>query len=150
MNNSTKIIGECKNILKKHGIKYCEDFKVFKKSGLIHCQIEDWRGPTELDGFPVFTEKAAVGLLVVSCAFSHYCYFERDNREKLSKEYPSEYGEYESRKIIFESILNILKDYDADMYQTYIEKYTKYINTNRTAKEKWVFNTDLNKFETHI
>jgi len=87
---------------------------------------------------------------VVSCAFSHYCDFERYNREKLSKEYPSEYGEYEFRKIIFESILNILKDYDTDMYQTYIEKYTKYINKNRTAKEKWVFNTDLNKFETHI
>jgi hypothetical protein len=46
--------------------------------------------------------------------------------------------------------LNILKDYDAYMYQTYIRKYTKYINTNRTAKEKWVFNTDSNKFEIHV
>ncbi len=150
MNTSARIIDECKNVLKKYGIKYCEGFRIFKEFGLIHCQTEDWRGPTELDGFPVFTEKAAVGLLVVSCAFSHYCYFERDNREKLVKEYPSKYGEYEFRKIIFESILNILKDYDAYMYQTYIRKYTKYINTNRTAKEKWVFNTDSNKFEIHV
>ena len=149
MDTSNRIIDECKNILSKHGIKYCEDFKVFKKFGLIHCQIDDWRGPTELDDFPVFTEKAAVGLLVVSCAFSHYCYFERDNREKLSKEYPLEYGEYEFRKIIFESILNILKDYDTDMYETYISKYTKYINTNRTANGKWVFNSDSSKFEIH-
>jgi hypothetical protein len=150
MFNSIKTIKECKKILKKYGIKYCKDFSVFKRFGLIHCQVEDWRGPIEIDGFPVFTEKAAVGLLVESCAFSHYCNLEKDNRENLTKEYQLGYGEYEPRKFIFESILNVLKDYDKNIYQASIEKYTKHINTNRTTKDKWFFNADTKEFETYI
>ncbi len=150
MFNSIKIIHDCKKILKEHGIEYCENFSIFKRCGLIHCQVQDWRGPIELDGFPVFTEKAAVGLLVESCAFSHYCNLEKDNRENLTKEYQLGYGEYEPRKFIFESILNVLKDYDEDIYQAGIKKYTKYINTNRTTNDPWFFNVDIKEFETYI
>lgn len=36
MFESLKIISECKRILKKHNIKYDEDFRIYKKLGLIH------------------------------------------------------------------------------------------------------------------
>ena len=150
MFDSVKIIRECKSILKKHNIRYCEDFRIFRRFGLIHCQVEDWRGPVEVDGFPVSTAKAAIGLLIKACAFSHYCDLEKENRENLAKEYQLGYGEYESRKFIFENILNVLEDYDKDIYEANIQKYTKYINTNRTTKDKWFFNINTKEFETYI
>lgn len=150
MFDSVKIVNECKKILKKHGIPYCEDYMVFKEHGLIHCQLNDWRGTIEVDGFPVLTTKDAVGLLIECCASTHYCYVEADNRERLVKEYQAEYGEYEPRKFVFESILNVLKDYDQKTYQKSIQKYTMHINTNRKPKNEWSFNTETKKFETDL
>ena len=36
MFESLKIINECKKILKNHDIKYKDDFRIYKKLGLIH------------------------------------------------------------------------------------------------------------------
>ena len=148
MFDSIKIITECKKVLNPYNIDFCEDFKIHKKMGLIHCYTEDWRGNTEVDGFPVFTTKAAIELLVKSCAFEHYSKVEVKDRENLKKEYPLVYGEYEPRKFVFENILNVLKDYDRRVYENNIKKYTKYINTNRKPKSEWIFNTKTNSFET--
>ena len=83
MFESLKIISECKIILNKHNIKYNEDFRIYKKLGLIHCQVDDWRGPIEVDGFPVFTIKTAILLLIESCAFDHYLLEEKTEENIL-------------------------------------------------------------------
>jgi len=147
MFESIKIINECKKVLKRHNIKYCDEFRVFKKFGLIHCQIDDWRGPTEVDGFPVLTEKSATLLLIESCASTHYLEEEKNNREILLKNYPQGYGEYEHRKYWFEKILEIFKNLDTLYYEKLIHKYTKYLNMNKKTKQKWCFNKDTEKFE---
>lgn len=150
MFDSVKIMNECKKVLKKHNVKYCEDFKIFKKFGLIHCQVEDWRGPVEVTGFPILTTKKAVELLIESCAFSHYCKLEADNRQNLVEKFQLGYGEYDPRKFIFENILNVLKDYNQNVYKRYIEKYTKHINMNKKSQSDWFFNTETKEFETYI
>ena len=103
-------------MLKKYNIKYNEDFRIYKKLGLIHCQVDDWRGPVEVDGFPVLTIKSAALLLIESCAFDHYLLEEKEKREELIEEYPLVYGEYETRKYLFENILKVIKDYDEKYY----------------------------------
>ena len=147
MFESLKIISECKRILKKHNIKYNEDFRIYKKLGLIHCQVDDWRGPVEVDGFPVFTIKSATLLLIESCAFDHYLLEEKNKREHLMKEYPYGYGEYETRKYLFENIIKVIKGYDEKHYVSLINKYTKYLNMNSKTKQKWSFNKESEKFE---
>ena len=72
------------DLFKKHNIKYNEDFRIYKKLGLIHCQVDDWRGPVEVDGFPVLTIKSATLLLIESCAFDHYLLEEKEKREEAS------------------------------------------------------------------
>lgn len=147
MFESLKIINECKRILKKYDIKYNEDFRIYKKLGLIHCQIDDWRGPVEVDGFPVLTIKSAALLLIESCAFDHYLLEEKDKREQLIKEYPLGYGEYETRKYLFENILKVIKGYNEKYYVSLINKYAKYLNMNRKTKQKWSYNKSTEKFE---
>ena len=147
MFESLKIINECKQMLKKYNIKYNEDFRIYKKLGLIHCQLDDWRGPVEVDGFPVLTIKSATLLLIESCAFDHYLLEEKEKREELIEEYPFEYGEYETRKYLFENILKVIKDYDKKYYVSLINKYTKYLNMNRKTKQIWSFNKESEKFE---
>ncbi len=41
MFESIKIISECKKILKKHNIKYDENFRIYIKLVFIHCQVDD-------------------------------------------------------------------------------------------------------------
>lgn len=147
MFESLKVISECKKTLKKHNISYNEEFRIFKKMGLIHCQINDWRGPVEVDGFPVLTIKAAVSLLIESCAFEHYVLEEKNKRELLIRDYPLGYGIYEPRKYIFENVLKVIKDYDGKKFSNLIKKYTKYINTTKKSKQKWSYNDETAKFE---
>lgn len=149
MFESLKIINECKKILKNHDIKYKDDFRIYKKLGLIHCKVDDWRGPIEVDGFPVLTVKSAVSLLIEHSSFEHYITDEKEKRETLIKEYPLGYGEYEPRKYIFENILQIIKSYDKEKYINSIKKYTKFINTNNKTKQKWMFNNKTEKFELY-
>lgn len=149
MFESLKIISECKRTLKNHNIKYNEDFKIYKKFGLIHCQVDDWRGPVEVDGFPVLTIKSAILLLIESCAFDHYLLEENNKREQLIKEYPFGYGEYETRKYLFENILKVIKGYDEKHYVSLINKYTKYLNMNRKTKQRWSYNKSTEKFEIY-
>ena len=53
------------------------------------------------------------------------------------KEYPCGYGEYETRKYLFENILKVIKGYDEKHYVNLINKYTKFLNMN--SKTKMVF-----------
>ena len=149
MFESLKIISECKRILKKHNIKYNEYFRIYKKLGLIHCQVDDWRGPVEVDGFPALTIKSATLLLIESCAFDHYLLEEKNKREQLIKEYPFGYGEYETRKYLFENILKVIKGYDEKHHVSLINKYTKYLNMNRKTKQRWSYNKSTEKFEIY-
>lgn len=147
MFESIKIVNECKKILKKHNIKYNDSFRIYKKLGMIHCQVDDWRGPVEVDGFPVLSSKTAIAIIIESCAFEHFVNEEKDKREALQKNYPLGYGEYEPRKYLFENILKVLKDYNEQYYEKTINKYIKYLNLNKANKQKWSFNKNSSLFE---
>lgn len=147
MFESIKIINECKKILKKHNIKYDEGFRIYKKLGFIHCQVDDWRGPVEVDGFPVLSSKTAIAIIVESCAFAHFLEEEKRKRELLQKNYPLGYGEYEPRKYLFEKTLNVLKDFDKQYYEKTMNRFIKYLNLNKTNKQKWSFNKQFGLFE---
>lgn len=45
MFDAMKITMKCKAFLKKHDVPFCDDFKIYRKLGMIHCKVEDWRGP---------------------------------------------------------------------------------------------------------
>lgn len=147
MFESIKIIKECKKILKMHNIKYNESFRIYKKLGVIHCQIDDWRGPTEVDGFPVLSSKAAIANILELCAFEHFASEEKDKRYILQKNYPLEYGEYEPRKYLFENILKVLKDYNDQSYKEKTNKYIKYLNINKKGKQRWLFDSATDTFK---
>lgn len=147
MFESSKIMNECKKELKKYNISYNNELRIYKKMGLIHCQVDDWRGPVEVDGFPVLTIESAILLIIESCAFHHYLLEEKEKREQLIKEYPLGYGKYETRKYLFENILKVIKGYDEKYYVSLINKYTKYLNMNRKTKQKWSYNKRAEKFE---
>lgn len=149
MFESIKIINECKKILKKHNIKYNNEYMLFKKHGIIHCQVMDWRGPVEIEGFPVLTIKKAIENLLNACASDHYIDEEKSKRELLMKSYPLRYGDYESRKYYFEGVLKVVKDLGEKEYNNAINKYTKYINMNRKNKQKWTFNKLTEMFEIY-
>ncbi|MGM9858722.1 MAG: hypothetical protein ACI311_05715 [Bacilli bacterium] len=147
MFENIKIINECKKILKKHNIKYDEDFRIYKKLGFIHCQVDDWRGHIEVDGFPVLSSKTAIAIIVESCAFKYFLEEEKNKRAMLKNHYPLEYGEYEPRKYLFENTLNVLKDFNEQYYNKAINKYIKYLNLNKTNKQKWLFDKKTGLFE---
>lgn len=147
MFKSIKIINECKKILKKHNIKYDEGFRIYKKLGFIHCQVDDWRGHIEVDGFPVLSSKTAISIIVELCAFNYFLEEEKNKREMLKNNYPLEYGEYEPRKYLFENILNVLKDFNEQYYKKSINKYIKYLNLNKTNIQKWSFDKKTELFE---
>ena len=147
MFESIKIISECKKILKKHNIKYNDSFRIYKKLGMIHCQVDDWRGPVEVDGFPVLSSKTAIAIIIESCAFEHFVNEEKDKRDILQKNYPLEYGEYEPRKYLFENIIKVLSDYNDQCYKKAISKYIKYLNANKKSKLKWSFDISTGTFK---
>lgn len=143
-----KITTKCKSFLKKHNIPFCEDVNIYRKLGLIHCKVQDWRGSTELNGFPTFSSDEACFILIDYCLAEFYILEERDNRDELIKQYPKSYGKYDSRKYAFERIIEAFKDYSNSFYLRSIKKYTKYINTNSNAKLKWVYDRKQKCFTT--
>lgn len=146
MFDAMKIINKCQKFLKKYNIPMDNELHIFKKNGLIHCQIEDWRGPVELDHFPVLTVQSAVDLLVESHVVGYYYEDEAKKREELMADFPAAYGEYDCRKYAFESALLALKDYDIKIYKKYITVYTRYLNHNKIIK-RWHYNENNNHFE---
>ncbi len=144
----TKIAIKCNSFLHNHGIKLDPELKFFKKRGLIHCQVMDWRGPTEIDGFPVLTINQAMDKLIILSIENHFIIQEKEKREELLKSYPSGYGTYDGRKYFFEETLKIIKEYDVGLFEKQIKIYTKYINQNRKIKFKWKYNDDTLSFET--
>ena len=148
MFDSFIVINKCNLFLNKYNMSISNDFHIFRKYGLIHCQIMDWRGPVEIDGFPVITVDSAVDKLIVSTVNEYYINQETKIREELKSNYPLGYGEYDARKYFFEKTLKIIKEYNENLYRKQISIFTKYINQNRSAKFKWKFNVETHSFET--
>ena len=133
MFDAMKITMKCKAFLKKHGVPFCDDFNIYRKLGLIHCKVQDWRGPIELSGFPTFSNNDAIFIIIDSCLSEFYFQKELENRDNLFKTYPKGYGEYDPRKYVFEKIIEVFKDYSNLYHRKAIKKYTKCLNTNSHA-----------------
>ena len=39
---------------------------------MIHCKVEDWRGPIELSGFPTFLKDDAIFIIIDICLSEFY------------------------------------------------------------------------------
>ncbi len=146
MFEAIKIIKKCKKFLKKYNIPFKEEFHIYKKLGLIHCKERDWRGPIEVNGFPVLIEAEAIKILILSCLHDYYFNEELKNREQLKNNYPQIFGKYDTRKYPFEKILMIYKNFDYDDYKQQVKKYTKYLNINRDGNSKWIYDYDKESF----
>ncbi len=148
MFDAIKLTIECKSFLKKHNIPFCDDLNIYKRLGMIHCKVQDWRGPIELEGFPTLQEDEARFILLNYCLFEFYIHEELNSRDRLMKNYPKGYGEYDSRKYVFEKIIEVFKDYNDTYFNRAVKKYTKFLNTNSRAKFKWVYDMTTNCFTT--
>ena len=148
MFDAMKITMKFKKFLNKHHVPFCNDYNVYIKLGMIHCEVLDWRGPIELDGFPTFSKDEAIFIIIDSCLSDFYFREELKNRDSLLKIYPKEYGEYDPRKYAFEKIIEVFKDYSNLYHRKAIKKYTKYLNTNSRAKTRWVYDLKKESFTT--
>lgn len=148
MFDAMKITIKCKSFLNKHDVPFCNDYNLYTKLGLIHCKVQDWRGPIELDGFPTFSKDEAIFIIIDSCLSDFYFRKELENRDGLIKKYPKGYGEYDSRKYVFEKIIEVFKDYSNLYHRKAIKKYTKCLNTNSHAKSRWVYDLKKESFTT--
>ena len=148
MFDAMKITMKCKKFLNKHHVPFCDHFNVYIKLGMIHCEVLDWRGPIELDGFPTFSKDDAIFIIIDFCLRDFYFREELKNRDSLLKIYPKEYGEYDPRKYAFEKIIEVFKDYSNLYHSKAINKYTKYLNTNSHAKSRWVYDLKKESFTT--
>ena len=74
MFDAMKITMKCKAFLKKHDVPFCDDFNIYRKLGMIHCKVEDWRGPIELSGFPTFSKDEAIFIIIDSCLSEFYLF----------------------------------------------------------------------------
>lgn len=146
MFDAMKITMKCKAFLKKHDVPFCDDFKIYRKLGMIHCKVEDWRGPIELDGFPTFSKDDAIFIIIDSCLSKFYFQKELENRDNLFKTYPKGYGEYDPRKYSFEKVIEVFKDYSDSYYRKAVKKYTKCLNTNSHSKSKWAYDIKKESF----
>ena len=147
MFESFKIINKANKFLKRYNIPLIAGINVYKKLEFIHCKIYDWRGPIELEDFPVLSIDKAVEVLIEHSLFEYYVSEEVKIRHNLIELYPSNGGDYDCRKYFFEQILKMFKLYDEKVFKNKINKYTRLINTNRHPKNEWKYNTDLLKFE---
>ena len=148
MFDAMKITMKCKAFLKKHGVPFCNDYNLYRKLGLIHCKVENWRGPIELDGFPTLSKNDAIFIIIDSCLSEFYFQKELENRDGLIKKYPRGYGEYDPRKYVFEKVIEVFKDYSNLYHNKAINKYTKYLNTNSHTKSRWVYDLKKESFTT--
>ena len=148
MFDAVKITMKCKAFLKKHDVPFCDDFNIYRKLGMIHCKVEDWRGPIELDGFPTFSKDEAIFIIIDSCLSEFYFQKELENRDNLFKTYPRGYGEYDPRKYAFEKVIEVFKDYSNLYHRKAIKKYTKCLNTNSHVKSRWVYDLKKESFTT--
>jgi hypothetical protein len=108
----------------------------------------DWRGPVEIDGFPVLTIESAVDKLIVETVIGYFINQEPKIREELTKKYPLGYGDYDPKKYFFEESLKVIRDYKKTIYNRQISIFTRNINTNRNTKFKWIYNIETNSFVT--
>ena len=148
MFDAMKITMKCRSFLKKHNVPFCDNYNIYKKLGMIHCKVEDWRGTIEFDGFPTFSMEDAIFIIINSCLSEFYFQKELENRDNLLKTYPIGYGEYDPRKYAFEKIIEVFKDYSDSYYRKAIKKYTKCLNINNHAKSKWVYDIKKETFNT--
>lgn len=147
MRESTDILNRATSFLGKYNIPLIHGITVYEQLGLIHCTVEDWRGPIEMDDFPVLSKKKAIELLIEHSLFMHFCMEEAKNRKDIAVAYPHNGGEYDCRKYIFEQIIKMFKIYDENIFKNKVNKYTHLINTNRHPTSKWKFNFNLLEFE---
>jgi hypothetical protein len=147
MFDSLKIKSECNLFLKKYNIKIDEEFHIYKKGPLIHCQVMDWRGPIEVEGFPVISINTAIAKIIELSIFDHFLKKEVKKRKELKKNFSSLYGDYEFRKYWFEESLKIIKEYSDPLFKKLVKKYTSLINKNRNIKSKWKYNFSKLQFE---
>lgn len=148
MFESYKIISKCNQFLKQFHIELSPEYHFYKKHGLIHCKVNDWRGPAEVDGFPVLTCEAAVRILLVSSLFEYFLKEELKFRTELRKNYPLGCGAYDSRKYGFEKTLKAIRQYNESFYYQQISIFEKQFNKNRKTKFKWHYDTTTEKFIT--
>ena len=148
MFDAMKITKKCKAFLKKHGVPFCDDYRIYRELGMIHCKVEDWRGPIELNGFPTFSMDDAIFIVIDSFLSKFYFQKELENRDDLQKIYPPGYGEYDPRKYAFEKVIEVFKDYSDAFYRKAIKKYTKCLNTNSHSKSRWVYDVKNESFVT--
>ena len=129
MRESTDILNRATSFLGKYNIPLIHGITVYEQLGLIHCTVEDWRGPIEMDDFPVLSKKKAIELLIEHSLFMHFCMEEAKNRKDIAVAYPHNGGEYDCRKYIFEQIIKMFKIYDENIFKNKVNKYTHLINT---------------------
>ncbi len=144
MFESLKILRNCNKFLKKYNIKLNPNLHLFKKNGLIHCEVNDTRGVCEVEGFPVLRMIDAVENIIEISVLDYFFKEELDKRDGLEKNYIIE-EKYDYRKYIFEESLRIFKNYSEDLYKKMMDKYTNLINLQKQLK--WKYNDEKEIFE---